>query len=275
MDKIQTDKIKTDKINKKVIIAGCTKNSETYIQDRIIKLHEIGRYFDNYYIILYENDSSDNTKTILNNNKNSHFNYISETNIIERISNKSVHLRVQILSYARNQLLQYVKSNYSHYDLLIMIDLDNILENFNPKIILNAFNYGDNWAALTANCIGQYYDIWALRIDHAIWDIEVHRKIWKNPLVHDCWSQIKNIIPHKVLVKEYQQIIPVTSPLIQTTSSFGGLGIYKMNAIMNAKYESYNGQFYQCEHVIFNKQISGNIFICPKLLVNCPKEHII
>ena len=269
------DKIKTDKINKQVIIAGCTKNSATYIQDRIIKLHEMGRYFNDYCILLYENDSTDNTVNILKSNQNSHFNYISETNIIERIKHKQLHNRVQILCYARNQLLHYVKSNYSHYDLLIMIDLDNILEQFNPKMILNAFKYGDNWAALTANCSGKYYDIWALRIDPSIWVNGVHGKIWKEPLVHDCWSQIKNKIMPRQLISEYQQIIPVTSPLIQTTSSFGGLGIYKMNAIMNAHYESYNGQFCQCEHVIFNKQILGNIFICPKLLVNCPKEHII
>jgi len=269
------NKIQTDKINKQVVIAGCTKNSAPYIQNRINILHEIGKFFDNYYILLYENDSTDNTLNILKSNKNNHFNYITETNIIERVVHKKMHNRSQILEYARNQLLQYIKLHYSKYDLLIIIDLDNILENFNPKTILNAFKYGDNWAGLTANCNRPYYDIWALRIDPSIWDNEVHGKIWKEPIVHDCWYQIKNNIAPRQLIQEYQKIIPETSPLIQTNSSFGGLGIYKMNAIMNTKYESYNGQFCQCEHVSFNKHLSGKLFICPTLLVNCPKEHII
>jgi hypothetical protein len=262
-------------MDKRVIITGCTKNSASYIQDRIIKLHEIGKYFKEYSILLYENDSTDNTVDILNNNKNNCFNFISEQNIIERIKHKHLHNRVQILCYARNQLLHHVKLNFAHYDLLIMIDLDNVLENFNPKTILNAFKYGDNWAGLTANCIGKYYDIWALRIDYRIWNDGIHGKIWKEPIVHDCWSQIKNDIAPRRMIQEYQKIIPVTMPLIQTNSSFGGLGIYKINAIMNATYETYNGQFCQCEHVVFNKSIKGPLFICPKLLLKCPEEHII
>jgi hypothetical protein len=262
-------------MDKKVIITGCTKNSASYIQDRIIKLHEIGKYFKEYSILLYENDSTDNTVDILNNNKNNYFNFISEQNIIERIKHKEMHNRVQILCYARNQLLNNVKLHFAHYDLLIMIDLDNVLENFKPNIILNAFKYGDDWAGLTANCIGKYYDIWALRIDNKIWNNGIHGQIWKEPLIHDCWSQIKNNIAPRQLIKEYQTIIPVTMPLIQTTSSFGGLGIYKINAIMNATYEIYNGQFCQCEHVIFNQSIKGKLFICPKLLLKCPEEHIL
>ena len=264
-----------ESLYKKVVIAGCTKNSELYIEDRIIKLHEIGQYFKDYRIILYENDSTDNTVTLLNKNKNKRFDFISEQNIIERIEHKHLHNRVQILTHARNQLINYIKQNYSKYDLLIMLDLDNVLERFNPKTILNAFLYGDNWAALTANCIGKYYDIWALRMPPHVWKQSVHGQLWKEPLMHDCWSQIKNNIPPKRLIREYQQIIPVTMPLIETTSSFGGLGIYKMDAIKEAQYESYNGQFCQCEHVIFNANITGKIFICPKLIINCPIEHII
>lgn len=261
-------------MNKKIIITGTTKNSETYIQNRIDKLHTIGQYFTEYYILLYENDSQDNTCKILNKNKNNNFGFISEQNIIERIQHKHLN-RVQILCYARNQLLNHVKKYYSHYDLLIMIDLDNVLEEFKPKTILNAFNYGDEWSGLTANCIGKYYDIWALRINKSIWNDNVHGKLWTSPLEHDCWFQIKNNIPCKQLIREYQTIIPTTMPLIQTTSSFGGLGIYKINAILNAQYETYNGQFCQCEHIAFHNSIKGNIFICPKLLLKCPVEHII
>ncbi len=260
-------------MDKKIIICGCTKNSSAYLEQRIQLLHEIGARFAKYNIVLYENDSTDNTVEILQKHKIDTFHFISETNV--SIKYPQLNKRVQILCHGRNVLLNIVKTKYASYDCMMMIDIDNVLENFNPKTILNAFKYGDNWAGLTANCIGKYYDIWALRIDHTIWNKEIHERLWKEPLIHDCWSQIKNNIAPRQIIQEYQKIIPVTMPLIQTTSSFGGLGIYKINAIMNATYETYNGHFCQCEHVSFNKSIKGPLFICPKLLLKCPEEHII
>jgi glycosyltransferase involved in cell wall biosynthesis len=260
-------------MNNKVVIAGCTKNSAKYIQYSINKLHEIGNLFTDYTIVLYENDSTDNTVEILHKNTNKTFHFISERNII--IKYKLLHTRAQILCHARNKLLEHIKLHYVNYDLLIMIDLDNVLEQFNPKTLLNAFKYGDDWEGLTANCVGKYYDIWALRINHNIWNNDIHGKIWPEPLIHDCWNEIKDGIPCKYLISNYQQIIPISMPLIQTTSSFGGIGIYKMNAIQNARYETYNGNFCQCEHVMFNEGINGKLFICPSLLIKCPVEHII
>jgi hypothetical protein len=141
-------------MNKKIIICGCTKNSGEYLQSRIDLLHQIGTQFLKYNILLYENDSNDNTVYILNRNKSTAFDFISETNVLNKIQYPTLHERVQILTHGRNMLLNVVKTKYSSYDLMIMIDLDNVLENFNPKTILNAFKYGDDWSALTANCFG-------------------------------------------------------------------------------------------------------------------------
>jgi glycosyltransferase involved in cell wall biosynthesis len=266
-------------MNKKVVIVGCTKNSGHYIEERLHKLVEIGKLFTTYNIVLYENDSTDNTVEILTQFKNNNtlFNFISEENVIERIKYKQLHNRVQILEHCRNSLLNHVLKHFLEYDLMIMIDLDNVLEKFNPKTILNAFNYGDDWSALTANCFGKYYDVWALRISDKIWKQHIHGKIWKTPLMHDCWSQIANNVHPRICVDAYQQIIPINMPLIQTTSSFGGLGIYKIKDIQHCKYKCYNDMymFCQCEHVSFHTSIHGKTFICPSLLVNCPLEHII
>jgi glycosyltransferase involved in cell wall biosynthesis len=266
-------------MNKKVVIAGCTKNSATYIVESLHKLVEMGKLFTTYHIVLYENDSTDNTVEILTKFKKDNicFEFISETNIIERIKYTHLHNRVQILEHCRNTLLAYILKHFVEYDLMIMIDLDNVLERFNPKTILNAFKYGDDWSALTANCIGKYYDIWALRISDKIWRNDIHGKIWPKPLMHDCWSQMVDNVHPRICINEYQQVIPINMPLIQTSSSFGGLGIYKIKDIYACKYNSYNNlyMFCQCEHVLFHTKINGKIFICPSLLVSCPLEHII
>ena len=262
----------------KIVIAGCTKNSASYISEHLLRLVEIGKLFKTYNILIYENDSTDNTCEVLNRFKrdNNNFDFIHEENIIERLKYNG-HERAQTIAHGRNRLLKVISHLYSTYDLMIMIDLDNILDRFNPKHILNIFNYGDVWDVLTANCINKYYDIWALRIPPTVWNQAIHGKIWDKPLAHDCWYQIVDNIHPRECVKNYQKIIPIKSPLIETVSSFGGLGIYKIAVIKGCEYNSVENNNPQCEHITFHRDIirkGGRIFICPSLLVNCPLEHL-
>jgi len=168
---------------------------------------------------------------------------------------------------------------------MINIDLDDVLTDFNPKCIYEAFKHNINeWDVLTSNCIGRYYDIWALRMSENVWKPEIHNLIWDKPLNHDCWHEITDNTEAKICVKNYQKVIPVDSPLIETDSSFGGLGIYKLSKLGNC---IYNGYIYdnlgniirsQCEHVALHHDIKkngGRIFICPSLVVKSQKEHLI
>jgi len=272
----------------KIVIAGCTKNSGNYIYQRLLKLVEIGDMFNDYQIIIYENDSTDNTLQELEKFKHEYsnnFTLINENNVLEKyIKYKQIHIRVQTIEHGRNRLLNEINEKYSAYDFMLMIDLDNILDNFQTNSISNIFKYDINqWDVLTANCINRYYDIWALRISNQVWNEDIHRKIWHKPIMHDCWNEIVDNIRPSFCVKIYQKIIPINTPLIETESSFGGLGIYKITKIKNCKYDSFCYDTYgnilkgQCEHVAFHKGIKNNggrIFICPSLLVNCPIEHL-
>jgi hypothetical protein len=270
----------------KVILVGCTKNSGSYIHGHLTRLNQMSKFFTKFNIVLYENDSTDNTIEQLNlfKSNNSNFDFISETNVVEKyIQNKHINLRVQIISHGRNCLLYIINSLYTNYDYMIMIDLDTVLNNFDPNNIQNIFSYDTNlWDVLTANCNGPYYDIWALRISQNIWQDNIHGKIWSNPIIHDCWAQHVMNMSFKDCVKSYQKVIPMNSPLIETDSSFGGAGIYRINKIKDCYYNPF---FYNhhmmivghCEHVSFHKDIKkngGRIFICPSFLVNCPIEHI-
>jgi hypothetical protein len=272
----------------KTIICGCTKNSSSYIYQQLLKLVKIGELFAKYHIIIYENDSNDNTCEILEKFKSeqSYFTFIHETDVVKKyIKYRNIDNRVQILSHGRNQILNEINQKYKTYDFMIMIDLDNVLDKFKTESISNIFKYDINsWDVLTANCVNKYYDIWALRISSNIWKPEIHGRIWHKPINHDCWNEIVDNIHPKNCVKNYQKIIPINNQLIETDSSFGGLGIYKISKIQNCKYDSiyYNTHFNyihgQCEHVGFHKDIknnNGKIFICPSLLVNCPTEHLI
>jgi glycosyltransferase involved in cell wall biosynthesis len=273
--------------NYKVVIVGCTKNNQKCIRSNLLKLVQIGSQFKDYNIIIYENDSMDNTLQQLQEFKseNKNFDFIHETQIENKYSNfRNIDMRAAILTHGRNILLDQVINKYSMYDYMIMIDMDNVLIGFNPQNICEVFKHNvDEWDVITSNCTIKYYDIWALRISNNIWKPEIHGKIWNKPIEHDCWRQITQDIHPTRCVDNYQKFITTTMPLIETDSSFGGLGIYKISKIKNCKYNGfvYNSdgtvKYSQCEHVAFNTDIrknGGKIFICPTLLMTCPIEHL-
>ena len=274
--------------NYKVILCGCTRNSGNYIYNHLLSLVRLGQYFTEYAIIVYENDSTDDTLQQLKKFKeiNHNFYYISETNVANDIKN-NIRKRVQIIARGRNMLLNEINERFNDYDLMIMTDLDNVLNNFDTSCIDDVFKYDINsWDVLTANCLNRYYDIWALRISLNVWDPLIHEPIWtkemKKNMNYDCWdinSPFGNKVAH---IKMCQALIPRNYPLIESDSSFGGMGIYKISKIKNCRYDGIhyingNAVGEQCEHVSFHtgiKKNGGKIFICPSLIVNCAVEHL-
>ena len=275
----------------KVILCGCTRSSGNYIYNHLLSLVRLGQHFTEYAIIVYENDSTDDTLQQLKKFKayNHNFYYISETNVANNIiknkNKNNIITRSRIIAHGRNMLLNEINERFNEYDLMIMTDLDNVLNNFDTSCIDDVFKYDINsWDGLTANCLNRYYDIWALRISLNIWDPLIHEPVWTKEMKEkmnydwwDCWnnnSHVGNKIAH---IKRCQALIPRNYPLIESDSSFGGMGIYKISKIKNCRYGSeryINGNAVeeQCEHVSFHmgiKKNGGKILICPSLIVNC------
>lgn len=261
----------------KIIVCGCTKNSSSYIQSHLEKLYLLKSLCSDFHMVIYENDSKDRTRTVLEQFKSTH----SNTHMIFDKLNGKINIPSTVtkpyscyvqkplnLAYARNVLLEYVETNFSHYDYMMMVDLDTVVKNFDPNMIHQILQkYNDvMWDALTANSDTKYYDIWALRIYPDIWNEELHGRLWKNPIDYDCWmnkDQKKSVHENKVNIPSNFQLIPVTS-------AFGGLGLYKVSSINGCRYSAEFDQSLTCEHVHFHDHLNkkgGNIFICPDLVV--------
>jgi hypothetical protein len=148
---------------------------------------------------------------------------------------------------------------------MIMVDLDDVIATFKPSQIKYLFEHTE-WDALFANCLGKYYDIWALRIEREKWTPLCPFQV----IDYDCWEAAQKYRTRKV-VSQHQISIPVSAPLIPVNSAFGGFGIYKVKKI-NGRYSGFDGRI-RCEHVEFHKGMK-RLFICPKFLVNKQSEHI-
>jgi glycosyltransferase involved in cell wall biosynthesis len=264
-----------------VVICGCTQNSAKYIQENLAKLYQMKNVFKEFHFVVYENDSRDNTAQELQKFKEGHpnFNCICEKNIQQNISIPwTPHTRSVFIAYCRNQLLKYINTYCSNYDFMIMVDLDDVISVFNVKQLNAIFSYDvEQWDALFANCIGKYYDIWALRVDLHVWIPEVHEKFWKSVIDYDCWEKARMYNNPKKYVNDNQIVIPVTAPLIPVKSAFGGFGIYKISKLKNCWYSGIADNKIICEHVPFHRQLcemnGAKLFICPAFLVNQQPNH--
>jgi len=257
----------------RIVLCGCTKNSTHYLWATMERLYSMRHYVTQFEMVVYENDSSDNTPALLEAFRQSHegFDYISETGVDDRLQE-----RTDRLARGRNQLLNFIREK--EFDYMIMVDFDAVanLEMEHVHRIMTHYP-SDRWDALTANCTGRYYDIWALRVPSFLWLPYLHGRLWHDPIDYDCWT-----LPHakaKRNIASLQVVIPPDAPLIPVQSAFGGFGIYKKSSIHDCFYASRaDDRSIVCEHVAFHSQMldrhEARIFICPPLLVDCQTEHL-
>lgn len=235
-----------------IIIVGCARNIEKYLYKSLTKINMIKDLFKSAKVFIYENDSTDKTLEILKDWENK--------NIIKLFTEKNVPgKRTERLAHGRNIL--YNEAMKYNFDLLIVMDLDNVIELLSKEGILSCFDIKEDWAMLGGNQLGNYYDVWALRTydDWMPFDWEECYYINKKSKNYCFHSRLKNI--------------PINSNPIKVKSCFGGIAIYKRQYLNNCSYG--NGlqgdinKYEICEHVPFNACIirnGGNIYINPKLI---------
>ena len=206
-------------------------------------------------IIIYENDSKDKTLELLTAWKNEKF--------IELITEKNVPgIRTERLAYARNVL--YKEAMKTNFDLLIVIDLDDVISNLTPESIMSCFykEIVDDWAMIGANQTGNYYDMFALKTYDDWMDIDLMK----------CRHIDK--LPENFCLTDRYKNISQNEKLIQVKSCFGGTAIYKRKYLDNCNYGlgfqmNGNEKIEYCEHVDFNKGVTNNggkIYINPKFI---------
>ena len=265
----------TSKIQGHITIVATARNIESYLENTRKKLEMVSSQFTSSNIIIYENDSTDKTRDILQQWHNEGFiRLISERNIdLKTPREKNApsgitmthplkrHIRTKILAMGRNKLHREAMKN--RFDYLMVIDLDNVIEGLTKESLLSCFRLKEDWGMVGANQTGNYYDLWALRTNK---DDD-----W---LPFDCWECMDKEYPNhirqpfrdasKCLKTRH---IPASSRPINVQSCFGGTAIYKRKYLdlKNCYYDGRN----TCEHVSFNLGVirnGGKVYINPSFI---------
>eukprot|EP01035_Chromulina_nebulosa_P022501 gene22501-29138_t len=210
----------------KIVIAGITRNNAPDLAIMIKTIEHIGSFFQDYRVIIFENDSNDGTKAALAK--------WGLTNTKLKVISEDYHIKkrpsIKFLANARNKYIDALKSDdYIDFDMVMVLDMD-FSYGIDIRGIQDSFAKIGRWDGVCSNGIfkqtGEMWDAFAFRNDEFPY----------NSNVDGYWQTIV----HKV-----QKIYPVGSDLVPVQSCFGGMAIYKKSSITNCKYDSIDEQ---CEH---------------------------
>lgn len=254
---------------KNILITGLVRNNQGTLRKTLSVLKKASVNFNSVHWLIIESDSVDKSAEILQeiSTREAKFKYISLGDLTHNMP-----LRTERLAYCRNKYLSEIKNNpeYLHIDYVLIADMDGVNNILTESALLSCWQR-DDWAVCTANQTGKYYDIWALR----------HTFLSPN----DCWEYYhflkkmglssskskRNAIDSRMIE------IHKNSEWIEVESAFGGLGVYKKEALCSSNYIGLNpGGVEVCEHVSLNRNITQKghrIFINPQLINSSLNEH--
>ena len=217
------------KIPENVLILGVCKNIATQLPNSMKIVEDIGALFDDYSVLVYEDNSTDDTPFLLRKwaRTNPKVEVICEVLREESFGTTCVNKTAQNTFYrpekiarARNIILERALTHdYDAFPYIIWIDLD-VEKPFTYEGIIETFRR-DDWDAVFAYGVeesGKYFDWYAHRDATYPFGPEVHGEHF--------W-----FIPKTLHLKKKADWYPVFS-------AFNGLGIYRKSSLKDCKYSS-------------------------------------
>jgi len=256
--------------NSSVSICSIVRDCQKNLENNIPIVERLRSLFKNSEVIIFENDSKDNTLKVLENYQREAYNVhiLTDKYEVPSIPTHSIGgvnpyfsvSRIEKMTFYRNKYLHFLNNLGITRDYVIVIDLD--ISNFRIDGIIHSFGTLEDWDCISANgislsatFINQYHDSYAL-IEHGkLNDIQTEQSIIDNRI-------------------RFSELKP-GMPLVLVDSAYGGIAIYKWRTIKDIFYSCLlnNDNRVQCksEHVGLHKKMIENghhkIFINPSMVV--------
>ena len=219
-----------------VIICGVVKNAAARLKRNIEIAFQLGSECSSFKIVIYENNSSDATKSILK-EYTTHplFKIISEDisdEAIKRTSDIWAYTavtgsdhpcRIEQIANARNRLIDELNQDqhaYAPFDYVVMIDFD--AQHFLIEGILHSLQLvKENRKRVIYANSPKYYDYYALRSAHSAFNL-----FGPELMGEQFWQTMTN---HRLQLAPSDNLLPVYS-------AFNGIGVYDKNAFVSQRF---------------------------------------
>lgn len=212
-------------IQEKVLICGIARNIEKAVPNTIQSIQNLGSRFSDYRTIIYENNSHDQTVPLLRawEMADPHVIFLSEKlssrSMCQQLPMQIPH-RIEKISRARNIVLDVaMEERFDDFKYVIWADLDFLKAWDVDAIVETILHPEQEWDAVFA---GSSYDLFALRSPQLPIGYELIGSMY--------WEHLDQI--------RKQFVVDEKDPWMKVYSAFGGLGIYKRDAIRGCRYSA-------------------------------------
>jgi len=208
-----------EKSDKKILICGICRDCEKYFESTVNNVEQLGSFFADYQVLIYENNSKDQTPALLAEwaRANGHVTIYSETLAEEQMP---FH-RTERLADARNKVMEMARdSQFAEYEFLLWADLDFSCAWPLDEIVNMTFSTRE-WDAVSANGIfreGIYRDRLAFRNKDYPFGPELLGSVFWEDLEGSWFA------------------IPQDGDWMAVYSAFAGMTLYKTKSILPFSY---------------------------------------
>lgn len=270
-----------------VFIVGLARNCEPALSGALAKIDAALAMCPKSSAFILTNDNVDGTADILHawQSRGPERRVVNCDGVCNAIPD-----RIERLAFLRNTCLLELWGRVPRYGLLIVMDLDGVNDTLDVQQVFKcASSAPAGWAGLFANQNGAYYDLYALRRNGWVEDdilLEVAQRMRRLRLplgilrrvgLSSLVSMVGNQVWAELIYSKQYRINPMAG-FLPVESAFGGLGVYRVQALHGCWYGSRNSSGQQvCEHVAFHASIvanGGELFIAAGMTNSTPKEHV-
>jgi glycosyltransferase involved in cell wall biosynthesis len=251
-----------------LVIVGCVRNGAQTLRRSIDTLARATAGFARIQFLIIESDSTDATLAELQQlqRESDGFAFISMGALTQQYPQRTERIAV-----CRNRYLDELRGNprYAAVDYVMVADLDGVNDALRPLAVESCWKSSLPWDVCTANQRDAYYDIWALR--HADWcPVDCHRQ----------YSRLRPMFGHQralaIAIHSRMARLSPRAEWIEVESAFGGLAIYRRDALLAGRYSGVQDGQSICEHVPLHAGLrakGSRIFINPALINAHRTDH--
>lgn len=234
----------------RVVLAGLARDVAPILPTTIARVERQGEMFGDYRVVIFENDSADETPDLLQDwaDRNPRVTVVSEK-LNDPVNQPTRCLdRASRMAHYRTQCQQVIASQFPTFDHVILIDTD-LCGGWSYDGVAHTFAQGD-WDFVGANGL-------------------IYRRYWLCPnrvVQYDAWAYREDELFTPLSTKHVNHLsFRRGDSLHPVFSCFGGVGIYRMTAYLAGRYDGSDVE-HVTFHQVLHRQGFTRTFLNPSLI---------